>query len=210
MRFIHTSDWQLGKPFGRLPERGARGAAGGAARCDRQPRRRRPARGRARRPGGGRRVRQFRARRSCLSPGADAHEGRRGRALGAAARQPRPGPRRRAVEPACRRVAGQCRDLRRAAAGRADGRRLAAARAAPVQAHAGGSHGVVRPRRDAARRVAGRSGARLDHRLRRPRSLPTNLLPPDRAKRSGLAYLALGDWHGRLAVDPVHALQRHA
>jgi hypothetical protein len=30
----------------------------------------------------------------------------------------------------------------------------------------------------------------------------TNLLPPDRAKRSGLSYLALGDWHGRLAVDP--------
>lgn len=28
-----------------------------------------------------------------------------------------------------------------------------------------------------------------------------NLLPPDRAKRSGLAYLALGDWHGRLMVD---------
>jgi len=29
-----------------------------------------------------------------------------------------------------------------------------------------------------------------------------NLLPPDRAKRSGLSYLALGDWHGRIAVDP--------
>ncbi len=29
-----------------------------------------------------------------------------------------------------------------------------------------------------------------------------NLLPPDRAKRSGLAYLALGDWHGRLVIDP--------
>ena len=30
---------------------------------------------------------------------------------------------------------------------------------------------------------------------------PSNLLPPDRAKRSGLAYLALGDWHGRLTID---------
>lgn len=29
-----------------------------------------------------------------------------------------------------------------------------------------------------------------------------NFLPPDRAKRSGLAYLALGDWHGRLEIDP--------
>lgn len=34
------------------------------------------------------------------------------------------------------------------------------------------------------------------------RDAATNLLPPDRARRSGLAYLALGDWHGRLAVDP--------
>lgn len=30
----------------------------------------------------------------------------------------------------------------------------------------------------------------------------SNLLPPDRARRSGLAYLALGDWHGRLTIDP--------
>lgn len=29
-----------------------------------------------------------------------------------------------------------------------------------------------------------------------------NLLAPDRARRAGLHYLALGDWHGRLAVDP--------
>lgn len=29
----------------------------------------------------------------------------------------------------------------------------------------------------------------------------TNLLPPDRAKRSGLDYLALGDWHGRKQID---------
>jgi len=28
------------------------------------------------------------------------------------------------------------------------------------------------------------------------------IIPPDRAARSGLAYLALGDWHGRLAVGP--------
>jgi hypothetical protein len=34
------------------------------------------------------------------------------------------------------------------------------------------------------------------------RDAAVNLLPPDRARRSGLAYLALGDWHGRLAVDP--------
>jgi DNA repair exonuclease SbcCD nuclease subunit len=30
----------------------------------------------------------------------------------------------------------------------------------------------------------------------------TAIIPPDRAARSGLAYLALGDWHGRLAVGP--------
>jgi hypothetical protein len=29
----------------------------------------------------------------------------------------------------------------------------------------------------------------------------TNLIAPDRAQRAGLAYLALGDWHGRLMVD---------
>jgi DNA repair exonuclease SbcCD nuclease subunit len=29
----------------------------------------------------------------------------------------------------------------------------------------------------------------------------SNLIPPDRASRSGLDYLALGDWHGRLRVD---------
>ena len=29
----------------------------------------------------------------------------------------------------------------------------------------------------------------------------TNVLAADRARRAGLAYLALGDWHGRLAVD---------
>jgi hypothetical protein len=28
------------------------------------------------------------------------------------------------------------------------------------------------------------------------------IIPPDRAARSGLAYLALGDWHGRLSVGP--------
>lgn len=28
------------------------------------------------------------------------------------------------------------------------------------------------------------------------------IIPPDRAARSGLSYLALGDWHGRLAVGP--------
>lgn len=28
------------------------------------------------------------------------------------------------------------------------------------------------------------------------------LIAPDRARRAGLAYLALGDWHGRIAVDP--------
>jgi hypothetical protein len=28
------------------------------------------------------------------------------------------------------------------------------------------------------------------------------IIPPDRAARSGLAYLALGDWHGRMAVGP--------
>ncbi len=35
-----------------------------------------------------------------------------------------------------------------------------------------------------------------------PHESASNLLPPDRAKRSGLAYLALGDWHGRLCIDP--------
>lgn len=29
----------------------------------------------------------------------------------------------------------------------------------------------------------------------------TNLLAADRARRAGLAYLALGDWHGRLRID---------
>lgn len=29
-----------------------------------------------------------------------------------------------------------------------------------------------------------------------------NLIPPDRARRSGLDYLALGDWHGRKQIDP--------
>jgi len=28
------------------------------------------------------------------------------------------------------------------------------------------------------------------------------IIPPDRARRAGLAYLALGDWHGRRAVGP--------
>lgn len=30
----------------------------------------------------------------------------------------------------------------------------------------------------------------------------TGIIPPDRAKRSGLDYLALGDWHGQLRVSP--------
>lgn len=30
----------------------------------------------------------------------------------------------------------------------------------------------------------------------------TSIVPPDRAARSGLDYLALGDWHGTMAVDP--------
>jgi DNA repair exonuclease SbcCD nuclease subunit len=30
----------------------------------------------------------------------------------------------------------------------------------------------------------------------------TNLIAPDRARRSGLDYLALGDWHGRKEIDP--------
>lgn len=30
---------------------------------------------------------------------------------------------------------------------------------------------------------------------------PGTLLAPDRARRAGLSYLALGDWHGRLKVD---------
>ncbi|MDQ2860061.1 MAG: DNA repair exonuclease [Pseudomonadota bacterium] len=30
----------------------------------------------------------------------------------------------------------------------------------------------------------------------------TNLIAPDRAKRAGLDYLALGDWHGRKAINP--------
>ena len=30
----------------------------------------------------------------------------------------------------------------------------------------------------------------------------TGIIPPDRAQRSGLDYLALGDWHGRLLVSP--------
>ncbi|MFZ5730903.1 MAG: metallophosphoesterase family protein [Pseudomonadota bacterium] len=30
----------------------------------------------------------------------------------------------------------------------------------------------------------------------------TNLLAPDRAKKAGLDYFALGDWHGRVEVDP--------
>lgn len=29
----------------------------------------------------------------------------------------------------------------------------------------------------------------------------TNLIPPDRARKSGLDYLALGDWHGHLLVN---------
>jgi len=33
------------------------------------------------------------------------------------------------------------------------------------------------------------------------RAAQSNLIPPDRAGRSGLDYLALGDWHGRLRVD---------
>lgn len=30
----------------------------------------------------------------------------------------------------------------------------------------------------------------------------SDVIPPDRARLSGLAYLALGDWHGTLAVNP--------
>lgn len=30
----------------------------------------------------------------------------------------------------------------------------------------------------------------------------TGIIPPDRAQRSGLDYLALGDWHGQLRVSP--------
>lgn len=30
----------------------------------------------------------------------------------------------------------------------------------------------------------------------------SDVIAPDRARRAGLAYLALGDWHGPLAVDP--------
>lgn len=30
----------------------------------------------------------------------------------------------------------------------------------------------------------------------------TGIIPPDRAQRSGLDYLALGDWHGQLQVSP--------
>lgn len=30
----------------------------------------------------------------------------------------------------------------------------------------------------------------------------SNLIAPDRAKRAGLDYLALGDWHGRRQIDP--------
>lgn len=30
----------------------------------------------------------------------------------------------------------------------------------------------------------------------------SNLIAPDRATRAGLSYLALGDWHGRRAIDP--------
>ncbi len=30
-----------------------------------------------------------------------------------------------------------------------------------------------------------------------------NLIAPDRARRAGLAYLALGDWHGRREIDPL-------
>jgi DNA repair exonuclease SbcCD nuclease subunit len=30
----------------------------------------------------------------------------------------------------------------------------------------------------------------------------TGIIPPDRAQRSGLDYLALGDWHGQLQVNP--------
>ncbi|MBR0651620.1 DNA repair exonuclease [Roseomonas terrae] len=30
----------------------------------------------------------------------------------------------------------------------------------------------------------------------------TDVIAPDRARRAGLAYLALGDWHGALEVDP--------
>jgi hypothetical protein len=29
-----------------------------------------------------------------------------------------------------------------------------------------------------------------------------DIIPPDRVRRSGLDYLALGDWHGSIAVDP--------
>lgn len=34
---------------------------------------------------------------------------------------------------------------------------------------------------------------------------PTNMIAPDRARRAGLSYLALGDWHGQLTVDPYTA-----
>jgi DNA repair exonuclease SbcCD nuclease subunit len=30
----------------------------------------------------------------------------------------------------------------------------------------------------------------------------SDVIAPDRARRAGLAYLALGDWHGAIAVDP--------
>lgn len=33
-------------------------------------------------------------------------------------------------------------------------------------------------------------------------TLATDVIAPDRARRSGLDYLALGDWHGAVAVDP--------
>lgn len=33
-------------------------------------------------------------------------------------------------------------------------------------------------------------------------SAATNIVPPNRAARSGLDYLALGDWHGAMMVDP--------
>ena len=33
-------------------------------------------------------------------------------------------------------------------------------------------------------------------------SAASDVVPPDRASRSGLDYLALGDWHGAMAVDP--------
>src|SRR3546814_14483799 len=51
---------------------------------------------------------------------------------------------------------------------------------------------------DGAKRIGLAHGPILDFGSSAPAA---NLIAPDRARRAGLAYLALGDWHGRREID---------